>query len=120
LQSTAAKPSGDASFQLACQIVAMIAASRRYLVVLVVVIVFAALMLFDTTALVRLAVFCATGGCGVRPIWIALAIGGIALAALLSSWRPGVTTKGSTASKNRARRSTRRNAGARKKSNRSK
>jgi hypothetical protein len=98
----------------------MIAASRRSLVVLVVVIVFAALMLFDTTALLRLAASCATGGCGVRPIWIVLALSGIALAALLSLWRPGVNAKVATASKNRARRPSRRNTGARRKSNRSK
>jgi hypothetical protein len=86
----------------------------------VAIIVFAALMLFDTTALVRLGVFCATGGCGVRPIWIGLAISGVALAALRSSWRPGAVAKGPISSKNRPRRPSRRNTGARRKSNRSK
>jgi hypothetical protein len=51
---------------------------------LVFVLVFVAIFVFDTAALVRLTLSCLTGGCGVRPTWIAIGVGSVALAALLS------------------------------------
>jgi hypothetical protein len=60
----------------------------RILLALVVVVVFAALMVFDTTALVRLTAVCVTGGCGVPVPWIAIAGGVLAAAALFSLRRP--------------------------------
>jgi hypothetical protein len=65
----------------------------RILVALVVVLVFGALMLFDTAALIRLTAYCVTGNCGVRPTWIAAALGAIALAVAWSYWRGGGTAK---------------------------
>jgi hypothetical protein len=65
----------------------------RILLALVVVVVFAALMVFDTTALVRLTVVCVTGGCGVPVLWIAIGGGVLALAALLSFRRPAANSK---------------------------
>ena len=65
----------------------------RVLMALAVVVVFAALMVFDTTALVRLTVMCVTGGCGVPVLWIAIGVGVLALAALLSFRRPTANVK---------------------------
>jgi hypothetical protein len=56
----------------------------RILLALVVVVVFAALWVIDTAALARLTMFCVTGGCGVRPVWIGIAGGVLAFAAVLS------------------------------------
>jgi hypothetical protein len=56
----------------------------RILLALAVVVVFAALMILDTTALVRLTIVCVTGGCGVPVLWIAIGGGVLGLAALLS------------------------------------
>jgi hypothetical protein len=58
----------------------------RILLALAVVIVFAALMIFDTTALLRLFGACVTGGCGVSVRWIAI-VGGVLVLAALLSWR---------------------------------
>jgi hypothetical protein len=65
----------------------------RILLALAVVVVFAALMVFDTTALVRLTVMCVTGGCGVPVLWIAIGAGVLALAALVSFRRPAANVK---------------------------
>jgi hypothetical protein len=65
----------------------------RILLALAVVVVFAALMVFDTTALLRLFGACVTGGCGVPVLWIAIGGSVLALAALLSLRRRGVTVK---------------------------
>jgi hypothetical protein len=65
----------------------------RILLALAVVVVFAALMVFDTTALVRLTVVCVTGGCGVPTAWFAVAGGMLVLTVLLSFRRPGATVK---------------------------
>ena len=65
----------------------------RILLVLAVVVVFAALMVFDTTALVRLTVVCVTGGCGVSVLWIAIGVGVLALAALFSFRQPTANVK---------------------------
>jgi hypothetical protein len=65
----------------------------RILLALAVVLVFAALMIFDTTALVRLTMVCVSGGCGVPVLWIAIGAGVLALAAVLSFRRPAVKVK---------------------------
>ena len=65
----------------------------RILIVLAVVVVFGAMFVFDTAALVRLTVFCVTGGCGVHPMWLAIAGGAIALALLLTLRRPHAVVK---------------------------
>jgi len=65
----------------------------RILLAVVVIVVFAALLIFDTTALVRLTVVCVTGGCGVPIVWIAIGGGVLVLAALLSFRRPGASGK---------------------------
>jgi hypothetical protein len=59
----------------------------RVLVGLAVVLVFGAMFIFDTTALLRLTWSCATGGCGVNPVWIVITAGGLACAAWLASRR---------------------------------
>jgi hypothetical protein len=65
----------------------------RILLALAVVVVFAALMVFDTAALVRLTAACATGGCGVPVLWIASGAGALALAAVFSLRRQGTNVK---------------------------
>jgi hypothetical protein len=65
----------------------------RILLALIVVVVFAALMVFDTTALVRLAGICVTGGCGVPVLWIAIGAAVLALAAWFSLRRPAAKVK---------------------------
>ena len=65
----------------------------RLLIVLVVVAVFAALMILDTAALMRLGWSCVTGGCGVSPIWIVAAVGGMTLVAWLASRWPALAAK---------------------------
>jgi hypothetical protein len=76
----------------------------RILLALAVVVVFAALLIFDTTALVRLTLGCVTGGCGVPAKWIAIGGGMLALAALLSLRRPGAKVKKARVTKvNRSR-----------------
>jgi len=65
----------------------------RILLALVVVAVFAALMIFDTAALIRLTVACVTGGCGFSPLWIVALAGGVVIAAWLSSRRPPAKAK---------------------------
>jgi hypothetical protein len=55
----------------------------RILLVIAVVVVFAALLVIDTAALLRLGLYCVSGGCGVPPTWIA--IGGGAL--VLGAWQ---------------------------------
>jgi hypothetical protein len=60
----------------------------RLLLVLIVVVVFAALMIFDTAALLRLGWYCATGACGVSSLWIVAAVGAVVLAVVVSRWRP--------------------------------
>lgn len=55
---------------------------------IVVVVVFCAMLLFDTAALVRLTVFCVTGGCGIDPIGLVLAVGVLVVVGTLwSRWR---------------------------------
>jgi hypothetical protein len=71
----------------------------RILVALAVVVVFAALMIFDTTALVRLAFVCVSGGCGVKLQWILVGAGLLGLAALLSLRRPSTNAKPARARK---------------------
>jgi hypothetical protein len=66
---------------------------RVALLSLIVVVVFGAMLIFDTAALIRLTVFCVTGGCGVRPLWIAAGAGGIALVAMLSLRQSPVSAK---------------------------
>jgi hypothetical protein len=85
----------------------------RILVALVVVVVFGAMFVFDTTALMRLTAFCVTGGCGVRPLWLAIGAGGIALAAFLALRRPRDKVKTARVAKTGASRPSRREAGAR-------
>jgi hypothetical protein len=58
--------------------------TMRILLALVVVVVFAALWVIDTAALAHLTMFCVTGGCGVRPVWIAIVGAALAFAAVLS------------------------------------
>jgi hypothetical protein len=75
----------------------------RILLALAVVVVFAALMIFDTTALVRLTMACVTGGCGLPVLWIAIGGGVLALAALFSFRRPGAHVKRANVKKARVR-----------------
>jgi hypothetical protein len=65
----------------------------RIFLALAVVVVFAAMMVFDTTALIRLAIMCATGGCGVPVLWIAIGAGGLMLTVLISFRRPAANVK---------------------------
>lgn len=65
----------------------------RILLILAVVVVFAALMIFDTTALLRLIGICVTGGCGLSVGWIAIGGGALVLAAWLSARRTGAIVK---------------------------
>lgn len=51
----------------------------RVLLALITVTVFGAVWLFDTAALIQLAVYCVSGGCGVPPVWFAIAAGALAL-----------------------------------------
>lgn len=51
-----------------------------------VALVFGAMLLFDTAALVLLTIDCASGGCGVEPVWIAAGAGVVVAAVVLSSW----------------------------------
>ena len=87
----------------------------RILLALAVVAVFAALLIFDTTALVRLTVVCVTGGCGVPATWIAIGGGVLALAALLSLRRPVASVKKARVTKGGRSRPARGKAGARRK-----
>ena len=54
----------------------------RILLVIAVVAVFGALLVIDTAALLRLGLYCVSGGCGVPPGWIAIGAGAL----LLGSW----------------------------------
>jgi hypothetical protein len=83
----------------------------RLLTILAVIVVFAALMLFDTAALVRLTMFCAGGGCGVRPLWIAAGVGVLLLLMGLTLFRPGAGGR-STKGRSAPRRPSRAKAGA--------
>lgn len=56
----------------------------RILPILAVVVVFAALLVFDTAALLRLAAFCVTGHCGVPVPWIATGGAVLVLALVLA------------------------------------
>lgn len=51
-----------------------------------VALVFGAMLLFDTAALVLLTIDCASGGCGVEPVWIATGAAAVVAAVVLSSW----------------------------------
>ena len=59
----------------------------RVPIALGVVVVFGSMLLIDPSALVHVTVFCVTGGCGVRPMWIAGGAVAVALAVLLSFGR---------------------------------
>lgn len=87
----------------------------RIALALVVIVVFAALMVLDTTALVRLTVFCVTGGCGVPVLWIAIAGGVLVLGVLISLRRPRANVKKARIAKATRSRPVRRKATARKK-----
>lgn len=87
----------------------------RIALALVVIVVFAALMVLDTTALVRLTVFCVTGGCGVPVLWIAIAGGVLVLGVLISLRRPRANVKKARITKAARSRPVRRKATARKK-----
>ena len=65
----------------------------RILLALAVVAVFVAMMVLDTTALLRLTFICVTGGCGVPFLWIATGGAVVALAALFSLRRPVASAK---------------------------
>ena len=79
----------------------------RILVALAAAAVFGTLWVLDTTALVRLALYCLTGGCGVPPVWIALAGGMLALALVLALRRPRASPKATKGAKPRASRPSR-------------
>ena len=55
----------------------------RVPIAMIAVVVFCVMLLADPAALARLTMFCVTGGCGVRPTWIALGVGVAVLAAVL-------------------------------------
>ena len=84
----------------------------RVLVALAAAAVFGTLWVLDTTALVRLALYCLTGGCGVPPVWIALAGGVLVLALVLALRRARASPK---SAKPRASRPSRAKTPARKK-----
>jgi len=65
----------------------------RIVLALAVVAVFVAMMIFDTAALARAALYCVSGGCGVSPAWIVAGAGTLALAALWSRRRSSVKAK---------------------------
>ena len=58
----------------------------RVVVVLLAAAGFGAFWLFNTEALILLTADCVMGGCGVPPIWFAIAVAAMALAAFWS-WR---------------------------------
>ena len=87
----------------------------RIVLALVVIVVFAALMVFDTAALVRLTVVCVTGGCGVPTVWFAIGGGVLALAGLLAFRRPAANVKQARVRKAGGSRPARGKATARKK-----
>jgi hypothetical protein len=60
----------------------------RVPLVLAAIVVFGAIWIVDTEALLRLTVYCVGGGCGVRPMWIAIAAAGIAVAAIVLLRQP--------------------------------
>jgi len=90
--------------------------SMRVLLALAVVVAFGAMFVFDTAALIRLTVICATGGCGVGLIWIAIGVGGLALIGILLSRRPRTKAKIMGAARKRTRQRTPRKTGAVRKS----
>ncbi len=59
----------------------------RVLLALIVVTVFGAVWLFDTAALIQLAGYCVSGGCGVPPVWFGIAAGAGLLIWFVSRWR---------------------------------
>jgi hypothetical protein len=71
----------------------------RVLLVLTVVVVFAALMILDTAALIRVAAICVSGGCGVPTMWIVLAACGLTAAVLISRRFPRGNVKTTKARK---------------------
>jgi hypothetical protein len=87
----------------------------RILLALAVIVVFAALLIFDTTALVRLTAVCATGGCGVPVVWIEIGGGVLVVAALLSFRHPSEELKKARVTKSGRSRRPRGKAAARKK-----
>jgi hypothetical protein len=87
----------------------------RIVVALAVVVVFGAMMIFDTAALVRAAFYCATGGCGVSPMWLTAGAGVLAVAAIWSSRRSPVKAKAARVKKAGPPRSPRAKTAARKK-----
>ena len=48
----------------------------RTLFLLMILLVFTAGFLLDTAGVAQMTYICATGGCGVRPFWLAVALGG--------------------------------------------
>jgi hypothetical protein len=92
----------------------------RILVALIAVVVFGAMLILDTAALVRLAVFCVTGGCGVSPTWIAIGGTAVALVAGVSLTRPRAEAKIARVPKNAPRRPSRGKAAAPRKAKRAK
>ena len=60
----------------------------RVLLILAVALVFGAMLLFDTTALVRLAGMCVTGGCGVSPMWLGIGAGVLVLVGVVATRWP--------------------------------
>ncbi len=79
----------------------------RFLFVLAVIAVFGTMWVIDTTALVRLTIYCATGGCGVPPLWIAIMGGVTILAVLLPLRRSRATAKTRSSRPARAKTETR-------------
>ena len=76
----------------------------RVLVALAAATVFGTMWVLDTTALVRLALYCLTGGCGMPPVWIALAGGVLVLALVLALRWPRASPKSAKSAKPRASR----------------
>ena len=75
----------------------------RVLFVLAVTAVFGTMWVLDTTALVRLTVYCATGGCGVPPLWIVILAGVTMLAVLLPLRRSRAIAKTPSSRSSRAK-----------------
>ena len=81
----------------------------RVLLLLTGMVVFAAMLIIDPVALVHLGYACATGGCGVRPVWLAAGAGAVAaLWAVLALRRPRPVARPAGRSSTRKRQARRR------------
>jgi hypothetical protein len=88
--------------------------AMRVVLILAVVVVFVALLVIDTAALLRLTVYCVSGGCGVPPMWIAICGGVVVFCAWMLFRRRPVVVKKARATKSTRPRGPRRQTARRK------